>query len=110
MPYNQCPSDAIEGTAQPTLTFQSTVIIGGKEASVWGVHVGEEALKRYLSCMILMHLPSEGISEAFDWLVDSWKFYAHPPIASTPTLLIHQPVRASGGRLISQSPLVIEEE
>jgi hypothetical protein len=110
MPYNQYPSDPIGFMGQPTLTFQSTVIIAGKEASVWGVHVGEEALKRYLSCMILMHLPSEGVSEAFDWLVDSWKFYAHPPIASAPMVLIHEPVRASGGKIISQSPLVIEED
>lgn len=98
------------GLVQPIVTFETTVAFFDEEASLSGVYSGANAMKRYLSCVIVMHLPENGVDEAFDWLVDAWKFYAHPVIASTPVALTQAPVRATGGNLVVQPPLVIAED
>jgi hypothetical protein len=57
-----------------------------------------------------MSLPKEGVAEAFEWLVDAWKFYAHPPGAANPLVITHEPVQATSGEILSQPPLVIAED
>lgn len=109
MPYGPYLASEITSLPQPIVTFQSTVIIGGKEASVSGVYVGEEALKRYLSCMILMNLPSQGVTEAFEWLVDAWQFYVHPPISPGPAI-VQAPIQVTGGKAVDRPPLIIDDD
>ena len=60
--------------------------------------------------MILMYLPSEGVAETFDWLVNSWKFYVHPPSTSGAAPLVHAPIKATGGKVVDRPPLIIDED
>jgi hypothetical protein len=81
-----------------------------EEVSLSGTHSGSNAIKRYWGCVILMHLPEKGVDEAFEWLTDAWRFYAHPAIPSGQNMTTSTPAHATSGKLIAQSPLVIAED
>lgn len=66
----------------------------GQEIGVTGVHIGKEAFQRYLGCMMLMCLPSEAVSGAFDLLVHTWSYYTHPRAVESSLALTHLPVHA----------------
>jgi hypothetical protein len=96
--------------AQPVITFETTVAFPNEEeASLSGIYKGANAIKRYLGCIILMHLPENGVDEAFEWLVDAWQFYTHPVSAASLPALAGPTVNATGKATILRPALDIEE-
>jgi hypothetical protein len=108
---NHSPSNEIGWSFPPSVTFESKIVIyDEEEASVSGTHMGENALKRYISCMILMYLPEKGVDEAFDWLADAWQFYTHPVSAASLPALAGPAVKATGKATILRPALDLTEE
>jgi hypothetical protein len=68
-------------------------------------------MKRYLGCIVLMHLPEKGVDDAFDWLVDAWQFYAHPAIGPQAVPALAGPaVKAKGKAPVLRPALELTEE
>lgn len=107
---NQTPSNEIGWSFPAAVAFESTLVISDEEASASGVHIGESALKRYLGCMILMFLPENGVDEAFNWLFDSWKFYAHTIPATRPVAVTQAPIEVTVEPAILRPSLGLTEE
>jgi hypothetical protein len=108
MPWDENEIESL----QPIVTFESTLAFPNEhEAVLSGVYSGANALKRYLGCIILMHLPEKGVDEAFDWLKDTWQFYAHPPVGQQAVpALIGPPMKAKGKALVLRPALELTEE
>lgn len=58
----------------PRVVFNTTVKSVGEEVSFWIEHEGDDAVKRYLGCVIISAMPEDGVNEALQSLLDIFAF------------------------------------
>lgn len=87
--------------------FYGTANSAGPEVSFWGRGVGEDALKRWLGCVILSLMPEEGLEEALLSLKDILEFRSYTKPHTKPRISHH-----TTGKVVSKSQrpdLVVSE-
>ena len=110
-----------ETHSTPALSVEETVALDGTYATFQGLvmsqhgtvafsasDTGINALKRAMGCLILTHLPPQGLDEALQSLHEVWTCYAPRPMVSLPRRLAHT-VQGRLGPSTERGPLILEE-